>query len=225
MPQENENIMVRRSRYVAPFISFEGGDGSGKTTQAKRLMKKLGTEGYDAILVREPGSTELGEQIREIIKSPNRNVPAADALLFMAARAQLMHDIILPHLKKGTIVIADRFTDSTLAYQGFGGKLDRFRLEHANELAVGTEAPDLTIFLDLNPEVGLRRRHAADASQDYEHHRFEDLPIKFHWQVRKGYRTLAEETPGRWIKIDGSAALDEVAQQIWEQVAMFLRLK
>ena len=126
--------MPRRSVHKAPFISFEGGEGAGKTTQADLLRQRLESSNVSVLLVREPGTTQLGEQVRNIIKSRN-NVPAADALLFMAARAQLMNDIIVPNLRKGTTVVCDRFSDSTIAYQGYGGSLNLDRLKHANELA------------------------------------------------------------------------------------------
>ena len=156
--------MPRRSVHNAPFISFEGGEGAGKTTQVELLRQRLESLNLPVLVVREPGTTRLGEQVRDIIKSQSNNVPAADALLFMAARAQLMADIIVPELKKGTTVIGDRFSDSTIAYQGYGGRLNLDRLRHANELATDGVAPDLTILLDVPPETGLSRRDAEDDS-------------------------------------------------------------
>ncbi len=216
--------MPRRSVHKAPFISFEGGEGAGKTTQAELLSRRLEALNLPVIVVREPGSTALGEQVRNIIKSQSNNVPAADALLFMAARAQLMHDVIVPNLDAGTTVIGDRFSDSTIAYQGYGGNLNLDRLRHANELATNEEIPDLTILLDVSPETGLRRRDAADHSTGETQRRFEELPPRFHRNVRRGYRELAGREPARWVEIDGSRDPGEVAEDVWLHVSEFFDL-
>ena len=215
--------MPRRSVHKAPFISFEGGEGAGKTTQADLLRQRLESSNIPILLVREPGTTQLGEQVRNIIKSRN-NVPAADALLFMAARAQLMNDIIVPNLRKGTTVVCDRFSDSTIAYQGYGGSLNLDRLKHANELATNEVVPDLTILLDVPPETGLNRRDVADKSAGETQRRFEELPIRFHRNVQRGYRELANHEPNRWIRIDGSRDPKEVAQDVWQHVSEFFDL-
>ena len=217
--------MTRRSVHKAPFISFEGGEGAGKSTQAEILRQRLVSLQQPAIVVREPGTTPLGEQVRDIIKSTNQNVPAADALLFMAARAQLMHDIIIPNLKAGTTVIGDRFSDSTVAYQGYGGNLNLDRLRHANELATDGVSPDLTIFLNVNPETGLQRRSKADIQDGETRRRFEELPIRFHRNVRRGYQELAKHEPNRWTEIDASQNIDAVAQNVWQQVSQFFELR
>lgn len=215
--------MPRRSVHKAPFISFEGGEGAGKTTQADLLRQRLESSNIPVLLVREPGTTPLGEQVRNIIKSRN-NVPAADALLFMAARAQLMNDIIVPNLRKGTTVVCDRFSDSTIAYQGYGGSLNLDRLKHANELATNEVVPDLTILLDVPPETGLNRRDVADKSTGETQRRFEELPIRFHRNVRRGYLELAGHEPNRWIRIDGSRDPKEVAQDVWQHASEFFDL-
>ena len=215
--------MPRRSVHKAPFISFEGGEGAGKTTQADLLRQRLESFNVPVLLVREPGTTQLGEQVRNIIKSRN-NVPAADALLFMAARAQLMNDIIVPNLRKGRTVVCDRFSDSTIAYQGYGGSLNLDRLKHANELATNEVVPDLTILLDVPPETGLNRRDVADKSTGETQRRFEELPIRFHRNVQRGYRELAGHEPNRWIRIDGSRDPKEVAQDVWQHVSEFFDL-
>ena len=217
--------MTRRSVHKAPFISFEGGEGAGKSTQAEILRQRLIALQQPAIVVREPGTTPLGEQVRDIIKSTNQNVPAADALLFMAARAQLMHDIIIPNLKSGTTVIGDRFSDSTVAYQGYGGNLNLDRLRHANELATDGVTPDLTIFLNVNPETGLQRRSKADLQDGETRRRFEELPIRFHRNVRRGYQELAKHEPNRWTEVDASQNIDSVAQNVWQQVSQFFELR
>ena len=213
--------MPRRSVHNAPFISFEGGEGAGKTTQVELLRQRLESLNLPVLVVREPGTTRLGEQVRDIIKSQSNNVPAADALLFMAARAQLMADIIVPGLKKGTTVIGDRFSDSTIAYQGYGGRLNLDRLRHANELATDGVAPDLTILLDVPPETGLGRRDAEDNSSGETQRRFEELPIRFHRSVRRGYRELASNEPNRWIEIEAARNLNEVAEDVWRHVSDF----
>ena len=212
--------MPRRSVHKAPFISFEGGEGAGKTTQVELLRRRLECMNLPVLVVREPGTTPLGEQVRDIIKSRD-NVPAADALLFMAARAQLMADVIIPELKNGTTVICDRFADSTMAYQGYGGNLNLDRLRHANELATNEAVPDLTVLLDVTPETGLQRRDAEDQSNGETQRRFEELPIRFHRNVRRGYRQLATREPNRWIQIDASTNPNQVADQVWKHVSEF----
>ena len=212
--------MPRRSVHKAPFISFEGGEGAGKTTQAELLRRRLEKHNLPVLLVREPGTTQLGEQVRNIIKSRD-NVPAADALLFMAARAQLMNDIIVPSLTAGTTVICDRFSDSTIAYQGYGGNLNLDRLKHANELATNEVVPDLTILLDVPPETGLNRREIEDQSNGETQRRFEELPIRFHRNVRRGYRELANREPSRWIEIDAGRNPNDVAKDVWQHVSEF----
>ena len=215
--------MPRRSVHKAPFISFEGGEGAGKTTQVELLRRRLESMNLPALVVREPGTTPLGEQVRDIIKSRD-NVPAADALLFMAARAQLMADVIVPKLKNGTTVICDRFADSTMAYQGYGGNLNLDRLRHANELATNEVVPDLTVLLDVTPETGLQRRDTEDQSNGETQRRFEELPIRFHRNVRRGYLQLATREPNRWIRIDASTDPNQVADQVWKHVSEFFVL-
>ena len=216
--------MPRAKVHNAPFISFEGGEGAGKTTQAELLRRRLESMDLPVLLVREPGTTRLGEQVRDIIKSQSDNVPAADALLFMAARAQLLHDVIIPELTNGTTVICDRFADSTIAYQGYGGKLNLDRLRHANELATNEVVPDLTILLNVPPETGLQRRDTADHSTGETQRRFEELPIQFHRNVRRGYRELAGREPARWVEIDASRQPGEVAEDVWRHVSEFFDL-
>ncbi len=216
-----------RPRFKAPFISLEGGEGAGKSTQARLLTERLRSRGIDVQQVREPGSTDLGEKVREIIKRPNDNVPAADALLFMAARAQLMHEVILPSLKLGTAVVADRFSDSTVAYQGHAGRINPGRILHANELATseGNQMPvqpDLTVLLDVDPRLGLRRRRLADGQLELDVRRFEELPLEFHYKVARGYAKIAESEPNRWATVDGSRSIQMVADEIWLQVSRFL---
>ena len=216
-----------RPRFKAPFISLEGGEGAGKSTQARLLADRLRGIGVQVVQVQEPGTTDLGERVREIIKRPNDNVPAADALLFMAARAQLMHQVILPSVKRGVAVVADRFSDSTVAYQGHAGRVDPNRILHANELAT-TEGshppvqPDLTILLNVDPRLGLRRRRLADGQLEMDVRRFEELPLDFHYKVARGYAKIAKSEPNRWATVDGSQSIQSVAEEIWLHVTRFL---
>lgn len=218
---------VVKPRFRAPFISLEGGEGAGKSTQARLLAERLRESGIEVVEVREPGSTVLGEQIREIVKRPNSNVPAADALLFMAARAQLMHEVILPNVKSGIAVVADRFSDSTVAYQGHAGHINPGRILHANELATSEGqglpvTPDLTILLEVDPKIGLYRRQSADRQLEMNVRRFEELPLEFHYKVARGYAKLAESEPNRWATIDGARSISDVADDIWYNVARYL---
>ena len=218
---------VVKPRFRAPFISLEGGEGAGKSTQAKLLAERLRESGIEVVEVREPGSTVLGEQIRDIVKRPNSNVPAADALLFMAARAQLMHEVILPNVKSGVAVVADRFSDSTVAYQGHAGHIPPGRILHANELATSEGqglpvSPDLTILLEVDPKIGLYRRQSADRQLEMDVRRFEELPLEFHYKVARGYSKLAESEPNRWATIDGARSIGDVADDIWSNVSRYL---
>ena len=210
--------------HKAPFISFEGGEGAGKTTQAQLLKRRLESYDLPAVLVREPGSTQLGEQIREIIKSNSNNVPAADALLFMAARAQLVYEVIRPHLEKGVTVICDRFSDSTIAYQGYGGNTDLEAVEAINNLATDNTKPNLTFLLDIDPQDGLFRRAQGHFFVGDTKRRFEEMNLNFHRTVRGGYLELASREPNRWVKIDATRRVEIIANEVWSYVSQFFRL-
>ena len=233
---------ARIPRYRSPFITFEGGEGTGKTTQASLLRDKLTRQGYSVDLVREPGTTRIGNQIRKIVKHQDAqyNTTTTDALLFMAARAQLVHDVISKSLELGIIVIADRYSDSTLAYQGYGLETDVELLSKANELAIKGYKPDMTFLLDMPVGESLERRNRADAddlirdnnrktetiSQNRNLHRFEDMLPQFHYRVADGYRELARQDPQRWITIDASEKHQlEVAREVWEHVSLFWQEK
>lgn len=203
------------------LITFEGGDGSGKTTHAARLEKRLRSEGFSVLLVREPGSTGLGQHLREWLKRDESTVPLAELLLFEAARAQLTEEVIRPALKAGSVVIADRFIDSTLAYQGYGRGLDLALIQTLNEAATGGLVPDLTILLDLPADAGLVR--AGGRSPGADGSKFEDLPGGFHQAVLKGFRALAAADTGRWVVIGSAGDVDEVERQVWAAVSARLR--
>jgi dTMP kinase len=181
------------------FLTLEGPEGSGKSTQAHRLAGRLTAAGYHCTLTREPGGTHLGEEVREIILHKLSPVPAADALLFNAARAQLVAEVIEPALADGNVVICDRFADSTLAYQGYGAGQSVETLRLLAGYATGDLVPDFTILIDLPVEEGLRRKRDGD-----EINRFEStLDLAFHRRVRDGFLALAAAEPSRFAVLDG----------------------
>ncbi|MDP3142847.1 MAG: dTMP kinase [Candidatus Omnitrophota bacterium] len=177
------------------FITFEGSEGSGKSTQAKLLCAYLRRKKIPVMALREPGNTKIGEKIRRILLDPvnKKMLVTCEMLLYMAARAQLVEEIIKPALKKGKFVVCDRFLDSTLSYQGFGGKLDVKIIKQVGKIATCGIKPDLTFLLDLDPKEGLRR---AGRVKD----RIELRKLSYHQKVRRGYFKLAKQEPGR-IKI------------------------
>jgi len=204
------------------FITFEGPDGSGKTTQARLLAARLRGQGHDVIYVREPGGTAIGDQIRQIVHDV-RNVemqPRAELLLYSASRAQLVEQVIRPHLARGGIVVCDRYADSSLAYQGYGRGLDLDMVQRIQAFATGGLTPDLTFYLDLDVEEGLRRRLASRA----EWNRLDDQELDFHRRVREGYaRLIAADTTGRWRVINAARSVDEIHADIWRTVEKFLK--
>ena len=171
------------------FITIEGPDGSGKSTQVQRLFKYLQGKGYEIVLTREPGGTSVGEQIRSVLLNPENNEMGfkTEVLLYAASRAQHLEEVIIPSLKEGKIVISDRFVDSSIAYQGYGRNLDLSLVVEINKLVVEDYLPDLTIFLDLPVEVGLARIRKNQKSMD----RLEQEAVAFHEQVYQGFKKLA----------------------------------
>ncbi len=198
------------------FIVLEGPDGAGKSVQARMLAERLTERGLPVTYTREPGGTPLGEQVRQILLDPSdvARGPVADALLFNAARSQLVPDVIVPALERGDIVVLDRYATSTMAYQGYGSGVDRDVLGTIERLSTGGLLPDLVIVLDVPVEVGLARR---DAGHVDELTRFEDESrhdLAFHQRVREGYHDMAAADPDRWVVLDGSGTLDEVAEKV-----------
>jgi dTMP kinase len=193
------------------FITFEGIDGCGKTTQAKLLGEHLRSTGVDVLSLREPGGTELSEQVRTILLNKEFAYPLtreAELLLFAASRAQLVSEVIRPALTKNTIVILDRFTDSTLAYQGFGRGISLHHIEHINNAATGGLEPDMTFLLDLSLEAAAARRKAV------ANDRIESEDFEFHQKVLEGYWYLAKQHPGRIHVIDGTGTEEGITEEI-----------
>jgi dTMP kinase len=206
------------------FITFEGIDGSGKTTQAKQAAAFLQARGYDVLLTREPGGTAIGDQVRTVLHSLDNKAmhPRAELLLYCASRAQLVEEVIRPRLAKGGIVICDRFADSTLAYQGYGHGLDLKVLKRLLAFATGGLKPDVTLYLDLLPEDGLRRRKGASLFGE-EYNRLDAMEMAFHQRVYAGYHKLIKAEPGRWARIAANRPIDAVQADV--QRVLVERLK
>lgn len=196
------------------FITFEGGDGSGKSTQIGILRDRLTEAGYDVILTREPGGTEISEKIRELILDPENSEmdDMTEAMLYAAARSQLVRQLIRPALEAGKVVICDRFVDSSIAYQGFGRGLGD-AVGVINTYAVDDCMPDLTILLRLDPEKG------SDRIADREHDRIEQASDEFHRKVYEGYLKLEEMYPERILGVDASGTIEEIAEEISRRVS------
>jgi dTMP kinase len=218
------------------FITFEGPDGSGKTTQIRLLAESLRERDLEVVTTREPGGVPAAEQIRELVLN-SELVPETEALLFLAARAEHARRVIRPALEQGAVVICDRFTDSTLAYQGYGLGLDLPLLRSLCEFASTGLKPELTLLLDLPVELGLARRFGAQLSLDVDVPPTEDLDpsqqvnklderaVEFHQLVRHGFLKEAESEPRRIYRVDASRPVEQVQQEIWEAVRRRLQEK
>ena len=194
------------------FITFEGTDGAGKTTQIQRLSTELRQTGYDICLTREPGGTPISEQIRDMLLNPDHGEMAAttELLLYAASRAQHVSEIIKPALESGKIVISSRFADAMVVYQGYGRGLDLERINRLNRIATDGVTPDVTFVLDLPVEIGLQRVQKSRGGLD----RLEREKIDFHQRLRDGYRALAEQEPQRLKLVDAQASPEQVYAQI-----------
>ena len=204
------------------FITFEGVEGCGKTTQVEWLADRLRHAGRTVVTTREPGGTPISDRIRAVVLD-QQNVeihPHTEALLMCAARAQLVHEVIQPALNAGHVVICDRYSDSTFAYQGYARGQDLATLRTINTFATGGLVPDLTILLDLPVEDGLQRRFGAGG--DGSTNRMDSLDLNFHQRVAAGYHALAQAEPDRWRLVDAQGSVDDVAAGIWEIAAAFL---
>lgn len=193
------------------FLSFEGADGSGKSTQTKLLAERLEKQGHDVVLTREPGGSPGAEEIRRLLVEgdPARWSPETEILLFTAARRDHLERTILPGLKRGAIVISDRFADSTRVYQGAARADLRQTVDHLHRLMIGYE-PDLTLVFDLDAELGLKRGLARRSGED----RFEELGAQFQQKLRTGYRALLDDFPDRCVAIDANGSINNVADQV-----------
>jgi dTMP kinase len=202
------------------FITLEGPEGSGKTSHTPALVEFLRGKGHKVFATREPGGTSIGEQIREVIHNL-KNVemhPRTETLLYQAARAQIVEQVIRPRLAAGEIVISDRYIDSTLAYQGYGHQQDLGRVRALIDYATGGLLPDLTILLDVDVQEGLRRKQ-----QDYEWNRIDAYTLEFHQRVHAGYLEMVKQEPERWVKINAARAWEAVQAKL--QKTILARLK
>ncbi len=218
------------------FISFEGGEATGKTVQSELLRERLVESGLRCILVHEPGSTPLGERLRPLIKGELPISYGAELFLFSAARAELASKVIRPALDQGTTVITDRYVDSTTAYQGSGRRLKLSQVRAINALSTQGLMPDLTVLLDLAPEEALKRlgtiqirlpfdRNEAEGPGRLDREgqrRFEEEALEFHRRVRRGYLKLAQEEPDRWLVVDAGQPVEAVREIIWARVQPLL---
>ena len=211
--------MQTSRRGTGVFITFEGPDGSGKSTQLRLLAGRLRANGYAILESVEPGGTPIGQKIRRILLDPaNQELcPTAELLLMFAARAQNVEQWILPALAEGKIVVSDRFTDSTIAYQGAGRKLGIQTVLDVDRIACHGLVPDLTLVIDIDTDAGLARAHSRNRSRgDLAESRIDAQAVEFHRRVREAYHALAESQPERVRIIDGNSTENAVAEKVWE---------
>jgi len=198
------------------FITLEGPDGSGKSMQVPALSEYIRSLGYQVLTTREPGGTFIGDQIREVImRMDNTSIhPRTEILLFCAARAQIVAEVIRPQLQQGVVVISDRYADSTLAYQGYGHGVDLAILRQILSFATGGLVPDLTLLFDVDVETGLSRRQSGGG----EWNRLDDYAVAFHRRVRNGYLELAAAEPARWVRIDAAQTPVRVREDLQQVI-------
>lgn len=203
------------------FITFEGPEGSGKSTQIRLLAEKLEAQDIEVLCTREPGGTATGEAIRDILQHDAAGEPLSERselLLFTASRAQLMNQVVLPAIGNGAWVLCDRFIDSTMAYQGFARGMDIATLDAINEFAIHGRTPDLTILLDLEVEAGFQRLEERYAGSGESLDRFERETRDFHHRVRDGYHQLAAREPSRFRIVDSDRSIENVSSNVWNLV-------
>lgn len=196
------------------FITFEGPEGAGKSTQIRRLATRLEAEGIAHLLTREPGGTEVGDKLRELVLDARSELSAmTEFLIYSASRAQLVQEVMRPALERGQLVICDRYLDSSYAYQGYGRGLDLAELRAISEAATGGLMPDLTVLLDLDPAQGLKR-----AAHVGEPDRIEQAGLRFHHKVRQGFLRLAAAEPQRFLVLDAAQPQDVLSERVWQAV-------
>lgn len=203
------------------FITFEGGDGCGKTSVIKAVIQRLEDDGYEIVKTREPGGSAIAEKIRNIILDvDNTNMDyITECLLYAACRSQHLNDIVIPSLKEGKVVICDRFVDSSYVYQGIARGLGLEKVKKINELVVKDNMPDLTIYIDATPEICLARRNNREEAQN----RLDLESLEFHHKVREGYKRICELFPKRIVTIDGDQELEKVIEDTYNIVSSFLK--
>ncbi len=206
---------TRASTAPGLFLCFEGGDGAGKSTQVRLLTEALEARGRDVVVTRQPGGTPLGSQLRDLVLHGEHVSPRAEALLFAADKAHHVEELIAPALAAGSVVITDRYTDSSIAYQGAGRDLGADEIRELQHWAVGGLLPDLTVVLDVTPEVGRRRRGDV-------HDRLESEGDRFHAAVRQGFLDLAAREPGRYVVIDASLPAETIHAQVLVRIGAVL---
>jgi dTMP kinase len=209
------------------FITFEGPDGAGKSTQINLVAAFLRRLGYEVLCTREPGGTAIGDQIRDVLHDVANTEMAAqtEVLLYSASRAQLVQQLILPHLNQGGVVLCDRYADSTFAYQGYGRQLDFETIQSITRFATQALVPDLTIYLDLDVAEGLKRKVNANTAGQGEWNRMDQLELDFHQRVRAGYLSMAEANPSRWLVVDATAPVEALSQTICQRLEQMLKLR
>ena len=199
------------------LVTLEGGEGSGKSTQAEALTALLRERDYSVVLTREPAGTRLGVIVKEILQQGVALTPEAEMFLFQAARAQHVQEMVRPALERGDVVLCDRYTDSTLAYQGYGRGLNLDHLRAVNHIATGGLPPHFTILLDVSPETGLARKDQENVTDSIG-----SESLEFHQRVRAGFLELAKREPKRIAVVDASRPADEVTAAAWQQLERFL---
>ncbi len=209
------------------FITFEGPDGSGKSTQINLVANYLEDLGYRVFCTREPGGTAIGDQIRQVLHDVNNTemTPRAEILLYSASRAQHVEQVILPHLAQGEMVLCDRYADSTYAYQGYGRQLDFDMLRLITRFATQDLEPDLTVYLDLPVEEGLRRKEKANTAGQGELNRMDRLELEFHQRVREGYLEMARIEPERWLVVDARGSVETTNRLVCQRLELVLAAK
>lgn len=223
------------------FVTFEGGEGAGKSTQVNLLRGRLEATGRRVLNLREPGGTPLGEELRRLLLNSTNLATQTELLLFLAARSELVQKVIKPALEGGIDVICDRFIDSTAAYQGYGRKLDLALINTLNSAVIQGCAPDMTVLLDIDPDAGLSRVSEGSAGDAIEGHWQQGLSLEaspdfgktpgkrvggrdkaFHRRVHKGYLALAKAEPDRWLVLDASESIDVLSQAVWNRAQELL---
>jgi len=210
--------MTDSSREAGTFVTLEGPDGAGKSSQLGPLAERIRELGFECVATREPGSTEIGERVRDVVLQGGMREALTDALLFNAARRQHVQEIIRPALERGAVVVCDRYADSSMAYQGYGGGVPLDDVRAINWMATGGLMPDRTVLFDLPVEAGLERRATGAASDFTRFESTEQHDLTFHQRVRDGYLEMAAADPERWRVIDAAQAADAVADELWRAI-------